>query len=177
MGETGRATILAVAVDTADDANSFLVWQERVRGANISPQTLLATDYLNHFNEITMLIDMVPDMPELLDECRGWQPRGYQDHFRTSTFSERDLAVAAYDHVPEQFRVPFEETIQQMNSIVQRGIERIDEAIALNEPDLVRVRAHATGQALRRLNEVASGIIHGANKAMDQDEIDHLLGF
>ena len=30
----------------------------RVRGKNINEETLLATDYLNHFNEIIMLFDI-----------------------------------------------------------------------------------------------------------------------
>lgn len=39
-------------------------WAERLRVANINPRTGLATDYLNHFNEAVMLLEMVPDMPE-----------------------------------------------------------------------------------------------------------------
>src|SRR3546814_1723486 len=35
-----------------------------VRGKNINQNTLLATDYLNHFNEIIMLLEMLPSMPE-----------------------------------------------------------------------------------------------------------------
>jgi len=34
------------------ELDDFLAWRGRVRGANISEKTLLATDYLNHFNEI-----------------------------------------------------------------------------------------------------------------------------
>ncbi len=34
----------------------FLQWRDKVRGTNISEKTLLATDYLNHFNEIVMFI-------------------------------------------------------------------------------------------------------------------------
>jgi len=36
----------------------------RVAGKNINEKTLLATDYLNHFNEIIMLIELVPDLVE-----------------------------------------------------------------------------------------------------------------
>jgi hypothetical protein len=53
----------------------FLAYQEKVRDTNINEQTLLATDYLNHFNEIVMLLEMVPDMPEMLEdakECLGF---------------------------------------------------------------------------------------------------------
>ena len=76
----------------------------RVRGTNINEQTLLATDFLNHFNEIVMTLELVPDMPELLEEAKAWQPKTYQDHFRDSVFAEKDLAVEAYRHAPARYR-------------------------------------------------------------------------
>ncbi len=44
-----------------------------VKGKNINEDTLMATDYLNHFNEIIMLLEMVPSMPECFDDCQEWQ--------------------------------------------------------------------------------------------------------
>lgn len=171
-----------MSLDTAssqDHSNSelFRQWQDRVKDANISSQTLLATDYLNHFNEIVMLIDMVPDMPELLDECKEWAPKTYQDHFRDSAFSDRDLAIEAYDHVPQEFRAPFEDTIEQMNHLVAQCLQRLDEALLLDDPELVKVRAHASSRGLQRLMDVANAIIHGSSRAMGQDEIDQIIGF
>lgn len=155
--------------------SDFLLWQEKVKDANISSQTLLATDYLNHFNEIVMLLGMVPDMPDILEECREWKPKSYQDHFRDSSFSDRDLAVEAYNHVPPQYRAPFEETVDQLNDLVAQALKRIEEAIEMNEPELIEARAHAASRALQRLMDVANAIIHGSNRAMDQGEIDTLL--
>lgn len=43
-------------------------WAERLRVANINPRTGLATDYLNHFNEAVMLLEMIPDMPECAED-------------------------------------------------------------------------------------------------------------
>ncbi len=46
---------MTASSDTTDtapqEAESFLAMQERVKGTNINEQTLLATDYLNRFNE------------------------------------------------------------------------------------------------------------------------------
>lgn len=154
---------------------TFLLWQEKVEGANISPQTLLATDYLNHFNEIVMLIDMVPDMPELLEECRAWVPKGYIDHFQSSAFPDRDLAIAAYAHVPEEFLQPFEDTIHQMNGLVEQALRRLEDAQAMGDPELLKVRAHASSRGLQRLMDVANAIIHGSSRVMAQDEIDEIL--
>ena len=150
-------------------------WQEKVAGANISQQTLLATDYLNHFNEIVMMMDLMADMPELLDECMQWQPKTYQEHFQDSTFSDKDLAIEAYDHVPARYLRPFEETITQMDSIVRQSLERVGEAVRLGDKELVKARAHAGSRALQRLIDVASAIIHGSDVAMHQSQIDEIF--
>ncbi len=65
-------------------------FRKLVSGSNINEQTLLATDYLNHFNEVVMLIEMIADMPECLEDAKAWAPKSYQDHFRDSNFSDRD---------------------------------------------------------------------------------------
>ena len=44
----------------------------RLRAANINPRTGLATDYLNHFNEAIMLLEMIPDMPECAEDFLLW---------------------------------------------------------------------------------------------------------
>jgi hypothetical protein len=46
-----------------------------VRGTKINEQTLLATDHLNHFNEIVMTLEMIPDTPELLGRPRPSDPK------------------------------------------------------------------------------------------------------
>ena len=53
----------------------------QLRAANINPRTGLATDYLNHFNEAIMLLEMVPDMPECAEDFLSWQPLSYAEHF------------------------------------------------------------------------------------------------
>jgi hypothetical protein len=68
-----------------------------LRAANINPRTGLATDYLNHFNEAIMLLEMIPDMPECAEDFLTWQPLSYREHFMASNFKARDLAIEAYD--------------------------------------------------------------------------------
>jgi len=52
-----------------------------LRAANINPRTGLATDYLNHFNEAIMLLEMIPDMPECSGDFLEWRPLSYAEHF------------------------------------------------------------------------------------------------
>src|SRR6202453_233333 len=80
----------------------------RLRAANINPRTGLATDYLNHFNEAIMLLEMIPDMPECAEDFLGWQPLSYREHFSASHFKTRDLAIEAYDSADAGVRVEFD---------------------------------------------------------------------
>lgn len=151
-------------------------YKARVQGTNISAQTLLATDYLNHFNEIVMLLDMIPDMPDMIEECKEWRPKSYKDHFADSTFSDRQLAIEAYDRVPGKYRRPFEETISQINGLIADGLARLDAEIAAGaDPEQLRESCRVIGRAAQVLMDCASAIIHGSNRAMAQAEIDGLL--
>jgi len=159
-----------------EELEKFLTFRKKVEGANISPQSLLATDYLNHFNEIIMMLEMIPDMPDCLEEAQNWHPKSYQDHFRDSSFSDKELAIAAYDNVPTKFRQPFEETIGQMNRLVEAAVSRADRAIAEDAPvEQLAEITHSASRGLQLLMDHASGIIHGSIKTMDQEEIDTML--
>lgn len=155
----------------------FLAFRDKVASANIDDQTLLATDYLNHFNEIVMLLEMVADMPEILDEAKAWQPKTYCDHFRDSTFSDKELAIEAYAHVPSKFRLPFEETVDHINRLIHQSLGHLEETVATEDTDLLRMKATACSRAVQKLMDVASAIIHGSSVTMQQDQIDELLGF
>jgi len=158
------------------ERTDFLAYQEKVHDTNINEQTLLATDYLNHFNEIVMTLEMIPDMPELLEDAKEWQPKGYQEHLMESTFSDRELAVEAYNHVPKKFREPFEQTISQIDTLIATTIDRLEADLAQDNMDLVRENATALSRVIQRLMDVAGGIINGSAKTMEQSEIDILIG-
>jgi hypothetical protein len=65
--------------------------------ANINPETGLATDYLNHFNEAIMLLEMLSACPDCIDDFLAWRPMSYRKIFATFRFKGRDLAIAAYN--------------------------------------------------------------------------------
>src|SRR5947208_5813441 len=79
-----------------------------LRAANINPRTGLATDYLNHFNEAVMLLEMIPDIPECADDFLEWHPLSYAEHFTASNFKARDLAIEAYESADQRIRVEFD---------------------------------------------------------------------
>ncbi|MCH7937334.1 MAG: hypothetical protein IH994_09640 [Proteobacteria bacterium] len=175
MNETAD-TSPATPTATAKSDDEFLALRERVKGSNIDETTLLATDYLNHFNEIVMLLEMVADMPEILDDVKAWRPKTYKDHFRDSTIADKDLAIEAYDHVPGIYREPFEQTIEQLNVMIASATERLERNLADGDMEVLKVNAQTVSRLIQKLMDMASAIIHGSAKTMDQSEIDVLLG-
>jgi hypothetical protein len=155
---------------------AFLALSARAEGTNIHPQTLLATDYLNHFNEIVMLFEMIADMPECFEDMQAWRPRSYQDHFRASQFRDRDLAIEAYEYVPACFRRAFEDVVEQMNLVIASSVERIGASLESGETDALRFYCTEVAVGLQKLIDVASAIIHGSTPRFDQGQIDRLLG-
>ena len=87
--------------------------------ANINPVTGLATDYLNHFNEAIMLLEMLSAMPDCAEDFLAWQPMSYHDHFAASHFKDRELAIAAYDIANPAARQRLDELAEAMNAILQ----------------------------------------------------------
>ena len=81
---------------------------DALKRANVNPATGLATDYLNHFNEAVMLIEMAADMPDLAEDVLAWAPCAYEDHFERTGYTGRDVAVAAWRAAPRAVRGHFE---------------------------------------------------------------------
>ena len=90
------------AVQAADEAEADT--GPRLADTNINPVTGLATDYLNHFNEAIMLLEMLSSCPDCRDDFLAWQPMSYREHFLASRFRGRDLAIAAYDAADPNLR-------------------------------------------------------------------------
>jgi hypothetical protein len=150
-------------------------WRAKVTGTLINPDTLLATDYLNHFNEAVMLIGMVADMPEILADLQAWKPKSYPEHFRNIGIDYGPLAADAYDHVPPAFKEPFEITVGQLNQVILITAKRLMSALDANDAIELRRTGEAAVNALTTLVGTASGIIAGSKSTLAQNEIDRLL--
>src|SRR6476646_5146193 len=111
-------TLQAIPLTADEEASRPAIDSARLAAANINPKTGLATDYLNHFNEAIMLLDMLPDTPECIVELIGWEPLSYEEHFAISHFREKDLAIAAYQAAPATVRVQLDELANTMNALL-----------------------------------------------------------
>jgi len=87
-------------------------------GVDINPQTGLCTDYLNHFNEAIMVLEMLPAIPEAIDEFLAWEPRSYVQHFATSNFRNREAVIAAYQRADKTTREALDALADTMNAML-----------------------------------------------------------
>lgn len=165
--------------------------QPQLAPANINPESFLATDYLNHFNEIVMLMEMIPDMPELIEEAVEWSPKSYSQHFEESGFQAKDLAIKAYKLAPAIFKTPFEKTCTEMQSIIQatlNGLVSVNvQERGLSPPAqmLIRSRIEKLQDLLMTLNQVIHGKLEEVRETVlperhqedvqSQEEIDKLF--
>ena len=128
--------------------------------ANINPTTRLATDYLNHFNNVVMLLDLLATMPECAEEVLEWQPLNYPAYFVVSHFRHRDLAVLAYESADPAIRARFDAVVAQLDGAMAEaqgllhGYQPGDGEAEFRVHELVR-------GVLRPLIAEASGIING----------------
>ena len=130
----------------------------QLRAANINPRTGLATDYLNHFNEAIMLLEMIPDMPECAEDFLLWCPLSYAEHFTAFNFKARDLAIEAYEQAHPAIRGEFDRLTATMTSILTAVGQ------AMREVSQDKTRATLAEQAtgwVKPLVALAGGVING----------------
>ena len=147
----------------ADEARAALL-----RAANINPRTGLATDYLNHFNEAIMLLEMIPDMPKCAEDFLGWRPLTYREHFMASHFKARELAIEAYDSADATLRAEFDNITSAMTSI----LTAVSAAMRETQQDTTRatLAEQATGW-VKPLVALAGGVINGGAEA----DVDYIM--
>ena len=139
-----------------------------LKAANINPRTGLATDYLNHFNEAIMLLEMIPDMPDCAIDFLEWRPLSYAEHFIASNFKARDLAIEAYESTEPELRAEFDHMTETMTNILTAVSQ------AMREVNQDSTRSKLAVQAVSWLKELVAatgGIINGGTEA----NVDYIM--
>ncbi len=161
-----------------DDARRAATPAE-LAAANINPHTGLATDYLNHFNEAVMLLEMIPDMPDCAQDFLDWRPLSYAEHFTASNFKARDLAISAYEDADTTVRAEFDALVNAMTTI----LTQVSAAMQGAQHDSTRVDLAqlATGW-VKPMVAMAGGVINGGagispadNDDDARDDIDAIM--
>ncbi len=145
----------------------------RLADTNINPMTGLATDYLNHFNEAIMLLDMLSIGPEFRDDLLSWEPMSYREHFAASHFKSRRTTIAAYENADPCARACLDALTRAMTAVLEatRAALRAD-----LPPVLARALADKAAGILKPLVARAGAVINGeAHIDGAQAAIDDLL--
>jgi hypothetical protein len=150
-------------------------YRSRVAGTTIDGTTLLSTDYFNTFNEVIMLLGMLPEMPEMMEDIDAWRFRTYEEHFGESHLPFAPLAIEAYAHVPPAIRDRFEQTIAQMRNTVDEARDTLGTLARQAESDRFKLSAIDYSMRLQGLVDMGSAIVRGADKVSDQSAIDALF--
>ena len=170
--KTAQKTAQIVREPSRKDAGKAARAAE-LRAANINPRTGLATDYLNHFNEAIMLLEMIPDMPDCAEDFLTWQPLSYREHFAASNFRARELAIAAYDSADPAIRGEFDGITSAMTSILTAV------AAAMRQARRDKTRATLAEQAtgwVKPLVTLAGGIINGQGIQSGREaDVDYIM--
>jgi len=169
--------------DCADALQAVEEWSEgdadgamKLADANINPHTGLATDYLNHFNEAIMLLEMLASSPECIADFLDWKPKSYREHFVDSRFKERHMAVAAYEAADPTVRNCLDTLAGTMTAVLEatRSAMRAD----LPQP-AAQALAQKTVASLKPLIARAGAVINGdgdvGDVAAPQAAVDRLL--
>ena len=122
----------------------------------INPVTGLSTDYLNHFTEAVMLLEMGTTMPDCLDDLRAWRPKTYASTSPRSRFTDRDAVIAAYDAADPAVRDALDCASQTLNNVLVEARDVVCGNLATPDADALAQRAVAWCQAADRARRRAS---------------------
>jgi hypothetical protein len=149
--------------------------------AIVNPASGLANDYLNLFNEIVMLIEQLPVMPELIDDILNWRPVTYQSYFARSVLPGRVSALEAYSRLELSFRRDFETVVADLDRravgavvAIRRQYKKQGDTSSTAMTDV----CERSGATLREILLTASDLVnHGrrAPRETQQERADRLI--
>jgi hypothetical protein len=133
--------------------------------ANINPATGVATDYLNHFNEAVMLLEMLSACPDCAEDFLAWQPMSYREHFAASRFKDRALAITAYDVADPAVRHCLETLADTMTAVLEATRATMHADLPVEATAILAERSAAW---LKPLVARAGAVINGETSAGDE---------
>lgn len=160
-------------------------FRSHIPGTNINESTLLASDYLNHFHELVMLLEAVASEPDdFAEDLAAWRPITYEEHFTSSGFRDKNLAIAAYRRAPEDIRRAFDDAVARLHAEAGSLVESVHIELRADNRESLSQLCHEGSMRLRTLIEAANAIAigetggahNGADKGYNgQDAIDALF--
>lgn len=144
----------------------------------VNPVSGLANDYLNHFNEAVMIIEQLPNMPDLMEDLLSWRPITYDDYFTLSNLPGREAAREAYAKLEVNFRRQFEDVVAELDHLATGCVVSIRRQLRNGDHDKLVTLCEKSAASLREVLKRASSIVNrGAHEADEnaQRRADRLL--
>jgi hypothetical protein len=142
----------------------------------------MANDYLNHFNEVLLMIENLPLLlPEMVDELVSWKPVSYRAYFEQSNLPGRIEALEIYDNLDEDFRRDAEAMIELLDKIIARCVAIITshrrEDGTLEAEDIAYICPRLAEALRSALERMADMINHGYGSPNErpQEMADRIL--
>ncbi|MEP3264862.1 MAG: hypothetical protein ABJM86_00070 [Hyphomicrobiales bacterium] len=126
---------------------------------NVNLVSGLATNYLNHYIEILLLIEMLPDMRECFEDIRTWKPMSYCEHAACSELPNSDLVLKVYDSVDAQRRKNLSTIAHEADKALTSFVNRAGTALDLNDANLLKEIAIEAKEYLTPIIERMTGVI------------------
>jgi len=132
-------------------------------GTNVNSSTLLTTDYLNHFNEIIMLLELVPSAPsQFAAELAEWQHESYEEHFTHSGFRDKELAIVCYRNAPEDIRRAFDSSVADLEQEMVLLLQDVQKKVSSGDTEGLTGLCNESVPRLQDLVQITAGIVNGA---------------
>ena len=140
----------------------------------VNPASGLANDYLNLFNEITMLVEQLPYMPELIEDIMAWRPKSYLDYFESSVLPGRENALQAYNNLDRRFRRDFEAVVEELDRRSTGSVAAVRRKFKAGEAsgETLSAVCERAGANIREVLDKATMLVnHGT--LIEQDIVQH----
>jgi len=147
-----------------DDSHFMTPAEETHAGTEpsyVNPTSGLANDYLNVFNEILLVLEMLPSMGEMAEEVAVWRPRTYCEYLAESSLPGARGALEAYAHIDPMLKASYEAVCARLLDISTKAQAKIAEtANDADFPDSVASYCEQTAEMMRIGLAYASRLIN-----------------
>lgn len=126
----------------------------------------LSTDYLNHYNEALMLIEMAAMDPMMAAELINWQPKSYVEHFSGTGANLRCApgAIKAWENLDPFAQGAFTAMCLAMDRVVTMAIRSVEE---VPDPYAAVPIIEIAAEAFRALHARATTFINNGGSLGD----------
>ena len=136
----------------------------------VNPASGLANDYLNVFNEIVMMIDLLPAMPDLADNIQAWSPITYRAYFTRSSLAGSASTLNIYDRLDPGFRRAFERCAADLARTARAACAVVLDLTSQSAADdALAIACERQARRLRGKLDRITGIVNGDHIMLGSD--------